>query len=110
MPYHEINEVISNKIKLNRDRHELIINKLIEIPSQAQILPIVQIQYSIKCLLDMYHECKRKNDEQKSIKIAKYAIIFFYGIIKNIDENISSFHPAQDLCTVAMSQLGVSFK
>lgn len=110
MPYHEINEVISNKLKSNRDRHEDLINKLISAPAVHQILPFVQIQFSIKRLLETYRYFKRINDEQQLKEIANIANTFFYYVINGINENINSFHPAQDLCTVLLSQLGVSVK
>lgn len=107
MPYHEINEVISIKLKTNRERHEELINKLISAPTIAQILPIVQIQFSIKRLLDSYRFYKHVNDEAQFKEITTIANTFFYYMINAINENINSFHPAQDLCTVVLSQIGV---
>lgn len=107
MPYHEINEVISNKLKINRERHEELINKLISAPTLAQILPIVQIQFSIKRLLESYRFYKHMNDEPQFKEITTIANTFFYYMINAINENINSFHPAQDLCTVVLSQIGV---
>lgn len=107
MPYHEINEVISNKLKINRERHEVLINKLISAPTMAQILPIVQIQFSIKRLLESYRLFKHINDEPQLKEITSIANTFFYYMINAINENINSFHPAQDLCTVVLSQIGV---
>lgn len=108
MPYHEINEVISNKLKINRERHEVLINKLISAPTLAQILPIVQIQFSIKRLLESYRFYKHMNDEPQFKEITTIANTFFYYMINAINENINSFHPAQDLCTVVLSQIGVN--
>lgn len=108
MPYHEINEVISDKLKINRERHEELINKLISAPKLPQILPIVQIQFSIKRLLETYRLFKHMNDETQLKEIATIANTFFYYMINAINENINSFHPAQDLCTVVLSQIGVS--
>lgn len=107
MPYHEINEVISNKLKINRERHEELINKLISAPTIAQILPIVQIQFSIKRLLESYRFYKHMNDEAQFKEITTIANTFFYYMINAINENINAFHPAQDLCTVVLSQIGV---
>lgn len=109
MPYHEINEVVGSKLKSNRDRHEGLINKLVSAPTIAQILPFVQIQFSIKRLLESYRFFKRNKDEQQLKEITAIANTFFYFVINGINENINSFHPAQDLCTVILSQLGVSF-
>lgn len=108
MPYHEINEIVDNKLKSNRERHETLINKLVSAPATAQILPIVQIQFSIKRLLESYHTFKHLQDEKKMNEITTIANTFFYYMINTINENINSFHPAQDLCTVVLSQLGVS--
>lgn len=108
MPYHEINEIVSNKLKLNRERHEMLVNKLVSAPTIAQILPIVQIQFSIKRLLESYRYFKHHKDEQQLKEITAIANTFFYYMINEINENINSFHPAQDLCTVVLSQLGVS--
>lgn len=108
MPYHEINEVVDNKLKLNRQRHEILINKLVSAPTTADILPIVQIQFSIKRLLESYRTFKHLQDEKQMNEITKIANTFFYYMINTINENINSFHPAQDLCTVVLSQLGVS--
>lgn len=107
MPYHEINEVVSNKLATNRERHEQLINKLISAPAIHQILPIVQIQFSIKRLLESYRYCKHINDEAQLKEITTIANTFFYYMINAINENINSFHPAQDLCTVILSQIGV---
>lgn len=107
MPYHEINEVVSNKLNSNRDRHEQLINKLISAPTLSQILPIVQIQFSIKRLLESYRYFKHINDEAQLKEITTIANTFFYYMINTINENINSFHPAQDLCTVVLSQIGV---
>lgn len=107
IPYHEINEVISNKLRVNRERHEELINKLISAPTIAQILPIVQIQFSIKRLLESYRFYKHMNDEAQFKEITTIANTFFYYMINAINENINSFHPAQDLCTVVLSQIGV---
>lgn len=107
MPYHEINEVVSNKLNSNRDRHEQLINKLISAPALSQILPIVQIQFSIKRLLESYRYFKHINDEAQLKEITTIANTFFYYMINTINENINSFHPAQDLCTVVLSQIGV---
>lgn len=108
IPYHEINEDINDRLGKNRDRHELLINKLISAPQPAQILPIVQIQLSIRRLLDTYQYFKQIHDEQQMREISAIANQFFYYMIDSINENINSFHPAQDLCTVALSSLGVS--
>lgn len=110
MPYHEINEAVSNRMKSNRERHEMLINKLVSAPSTAQILPIVQIQFSIKRLLESYRYYKHHKDEQQLKEITAIANTFFYYMINAINENINSFHPAQDLCNVVLSQLGVSLK
>lgn len=107
MPYHEINEVVSNKLNSNRDRHEQLINKLISAPALSQILPIVQIQFSIKRLLESYRYFKHINDDAQLKEITTIANTFFYYMINTINENINSFHPAQDLCTVVLSQIGV---
>lgn len=107
MPYHEINEIVSNKLELNRERHEQLINKLILAPALHQILPIVQIQFSIKRLLESYRYFKHINDETQLKEITTIANTFFYFMINSINENINSFHPAQDLCTVVLSQIGV---
>lgn len=107
MPYHEINEVVSGKIKTNRERHEQLINKLISAPTLPEILPIVQIQFSIKRLLESYRYFKHINDEAQLKEITTIANTFFYHMINAINENINSFHPAQDLCTVVLSQIGV---
>lgn len=108
MPFHEINEVVGIKLKSNRERHEQLINKLISAPTLPQILPIVQIQFSIKRLLESYRLFKHVNDEAQLKEIAAIANTFFYYMINAINENINSFHPAQDLCTVVLSQIGVS--
>lgn len=108
MPYHTINEVISNKLQTNRDRHEMLINKLVTAPNHSQILPIVQIQYSIRRLLEIYLRMKQVNDQRQSKEIASIANTFFYYLINGINENVNEFHPAQDMCTVVLSQLGVS--
>lgn len=108
VPYHTINEVISNKLHTNRDRHETLINKLVMAPTQSQILPIVQIQYSIRRLLDIYRHMKQVNDQRQIKEIASIANTFFYYLINGINESVNAFHPAQDLCTVVLSQLGVS--
>lgn len=108
MPYHEINNVVGDKLQENRTRHEHLVNKLISAPTTAQILPIVQIQFSIKRLLESYRYFKHQNDEQQLKEITSIANTFFYYMINAINENINSFHPAQDLCTVVLSQLGVS--
>lgn len=107
MPYHCINEIISNKLQTNRDRHELLINKLVSSPSLSQILPIVQIQYSIRRLLGLYRHMKLLNDQRQHKEIANIANTFFYYLINGINENVNGFHPAQDMCTVVLSQLGV---
>lgn len=107
LPYHDINEDIKKQLDKNRDRHEQLINKLISAPTPAQILPIVQIQLSIKRLLDTYQYFKQMRDEQQLKEIAAIANQFFYYMVDSINENINSFHPAQDLCTVALSSLGV---
>lgn len=109
IPYHTINEAISNKLRTNRDRHEMLVNKLMAAPSQSQILPIVQIQYSIRRLLDIYRHMKQLNDQRQTKEIASIANAFFYHLINGINENVNAFHPAQDLCTVVLSQLGVSY-
>lgn len=109
MPYHEINEEIKSFLDKNRTRHEQLINKLISAPTLTQIIPIVQIQLSIKRLLDTYQYFKQLRDEQQLKEIANIANQFFYYMVDSINENINSFHPAQDLCTVALSNLGVSF-
>lgn len=109
MPYHEINEVVSHKLRSNRDRHEQLVNKLISAPSINQILPIVQIQSSIKHLLESYRFYKHLNDEPQLKEITTIASTFFYYMINAINENINSFHPAQDLCTVVLSQIGVIY-
>lgn len=108
MPYHVINEVFSNKLQTNRDRHEMLINKLVTAPTHSQILPIVQIQYSIRRLLDIYRRMKQLNDQRQAKEIASIANAFFYHLINGINENVNGFHPAQDMCTVVLSQLGVS--
>lgn len=108
MPYHEINEVVDNKLKSNRQRHETLINKLVTAPTTTQILPIVQIQFSIKRLLESYRTFKHLQDEKQMNEIMTIANTFFYYMINTINENINSFHPAQDLCSVVLSQLGVS--
>lgn len=108
MPYHTINELISNKLQTNRDRHEMLINKLVTAPTHSQILPIVQIQYSIRRLLDVYRHMKQLNEHRQTKEIASIANTFFYYLINGINENVNGFHPAQDLCTVVFSQLGVS--
>lgn len=107
IPYHTINEIISNKLQTNRDRHETLINKLAMAPTESQILPIVQIQYSIRRLLDVYRHTKQRNDQRHTKEIANIANKFFYHLINGINENVNAFHPAQDLCTVVLSQLGV---
>lgn len=109
MPYHEINEEIQKFLDENRERHEQLINKLISAPTLTQILPIVQIQLSIKRLLDTYQYFKQLRDEQQLKEISNIASQFFYYMVDSINENINSFHPAQDLCTVALSSLGVRF-
>lgn len=110
MPYHEINDVVSNKLETNRERHEQLINKLISAPTLPHILPIVQIQFSIKRLLESYRYFKHINDEAQLKEITTIANTFFYYMINAINENINSFHPAQDLCTVVLSQIGVSIR
>lgn len=107
VPYHSINEMISNKLQTNRDRHEMLINKLVTAPTQSQILPIVQIQYSIRRLLEVYRHMKQLNVQRQTKEIAGIANTFFYYLINGINENVNAFHPAQDLCTVVLSQLGV---
>lgn len=108
MPYHEINNVVDNQLKSNRQRHETLINKLVSAPTTELILPIVQIQFSIKQLLESYLTFKHLHDEKQMNEITAIANTFFYYMINTINENINSFHPAQDLCTVVLSQLGVS--
>lgn len=108
MPYHEINEVVDNKLRSNRQRHETLINKLVSAPTTEQILPIVQIQFSIRRLLESYRTSKHLQDEKQMTEITTIANTFFYYMINTINEHINSFHPAQDLCSVVLSQLGVS--
>lgn len=109
MPYHTINEVISNKLQTNRDRHEILINRLVTAPIPSQILPISQIQYSIRCLLDIYHHMEQVNDKRQSKEIVNIANTFFFHYWNNgINESVNEFHPAQDKCTVVLSKLGVS--
>lgn len=108
LPYHVMNEVINGKITSNRDRYVILLNKLIAAPTLAKIMPIVQIQYNIRRLLEMYHHCKVAKDERQLKEISHIGISYFYYLISGINENVNEFLPAQELCTIVLSQLGVS--
>lgn len=104
-----MNEVINGKITSNRDRYIILLNKLIVAPTLAKIMPIVQIQYNIRRLLEMYQHCKVAKDDRQLKEISHIGISYFYYLINGINENINEFLPAQELCTIVLSQLGVSF-
>lgn len=109
LPYHILNEVINNKITINRDRYIVLLNKLIAVPTIVKIMPIIQIQYNIRRLLEMYHHCKVARDERQWKEISHIGISYFYYLINGINKHINEFSPAQELCTMVLSQLGVSF-
>lgn len=98
---------MSDKIRVNRDRHEIVINKLISSPLKEDILPFVQIQCSIRQLLDMYRRSKECRDGNRSIEIANIANSYFYYMVNGIDEHVNVFLPAKDLCSVTLTQIGV---
>lgn len=107
MPYHEINDKISDKIGKNRDRYEVVINSLISTPAKGDVLPFVQIQCMIRQLLDSYRRSKATSDRKLSSDISSIASSYFYYMVNRIDEHVNAFLPAKDSCSVALSQLGV---
>lgn len=102
-----MNVQMSEKLRVNRDRYELVITKLISTPTKQEILPFVQIQCSIRQLLDGYRRSKELKDRNRSNEIANIANSYFYYMINGIDEHVNVFHPAKDLCNVTLSQIGV---
>lgn len=103
-----MNEGINGKITTNRDRYTNLLNKLIAAPSLVKIMPIIQIQYNIRRLLEMHYHCKVARDERQLREISNIGISYFYYLINGINENINEFVPAQELSTMVLSQLGVS--
>lgn len=92
----------------NRERHEKLINKMTSTPAQNIVMAIVEIQHYIKQILDTYQSRKCQRDFKSAKAISDVGVQYFYKTISGLNEYLSVFPPANELCAQTLTSLGVS--
>lgn len=110
VPYQQVDASINNNLQKNRKRHELLLNNLSQTPPQQNVSIFVRIYSAVRQLTELYSFFKAAKNAKDAHKVAQVAIQFFYRVVTRLDENINSFQPAKEFCSIALSQLGVSYE